>query len=96
MNTKPGTRVCAILKMDNETVLLFGYGTYTGDEVPPKEAIGFNIGIPCPKIALDNGKTVYGCECWWSTQERVENMIGARTIVMVDIDQLRKEQPNQQ
>jgi hypothetical protein len=40
-----------------------------------------------PKIVLDNGKVVWGCECWWGPEEvirkRLENY---SNIVVVDID----------
>ena len=77
-----GDRVGAIQKTDDSTVFLYGYGTYLGIHVPP-ENIGF--GIPNPKIALDDGQIVYGLQCWWGTEERVQKMIGDRKVVMVKV-----------
>ena len=57
---KIGTRVGAILSAQDKEVKLFGYGTYEGDEIPPENVGGFNIGMPNPKILLDSGKVVYG------------------------------------
>ena len=86
-----GDRVGAVCSANDTEVRFFGYGTYAGDEIPPKEAGGFNLGIPNPKIELDNGKAVFGCECWWGSEEKVIAMIGDRKIVVVDIDAKRAE-----
>jgi transcriptional regulator of aromatic amino acid metabolism len=92
-----GTRVGAVLSADEETVLFLGWGTYAGDEVPGPEVAGFMAQLcremkrPNPKIALDNGKVVFGCECWWGNEEQVKKMIGGRPLKMVDIDALRVE-----
>jgi hypothetical protein len=91
-----GTRVGAILKSDQQTVHLLGYGTYDGDEIPGPEAQGFGKAIreaqqTNPKITLDNGKTVWGCECWWGPEEKIKNSIGTRQIIETDIDEARKQ-----
>lgn len=26
-----------------------------------------------PRIRLDNGKTIWGCECWWGDEEKFRN-----------------------
>ncbi len=49
-----------------------------------------------PKIRLDNGKIVWGCECWWGSEEEVKKQIEAYkgkgyTINEVDIDEIRKK-----
>lgn len=44
-----------------------------------------------PRIKLDSGKTVWGCQCWWGTEEKVLASIGSRQVVIVDIEeQVRK------
>ena len=73
--SKPGDRVGAIRNADGDTVYLFGYGIYVGDEVPPNDVGGFNIGFPNPRIDLDNGKTVWGCQCWWAPEEKMKAYI---------------------
>lgn len=85
-----GERVGAISHATEDTVYLLGFGVYEGDHVPPPEAGGFNLGIANPRIKLDNGKTVYGCECWWGSEERIKSTFGTRKIVEVDIDDARK------
>jgi hypothetical protein len=83
-----GTRVGAVQSADATTVKLYGYGIYEGDEIPPKEIdeILAEIGIPNPKITLDNGNVVWGCQCWWGSEERVKKMIGDRKVEIVDVE----------
>ena len=78
-----GDRVGAIQKADDDNVYLFGYGTYQGESVPPKNIGGFNLGIPNPEIKLDSGISVFGCECWWGPEEKVKEMVGGRIIIKV-------------
>lgn len=97
---KNGDRVGAILSSKDGIVKFIGYGKYVGDAIP-KEAIGFmakaltetkNVN---PKIELDSGKVVYGCECWWGSESRVKEILDkSKEIVNVGIDEIRKE--NQQ
>ncbi len=51
------------------------------------------MGIPIefnnPKIVLDNGKVVWGSECWWAPEEQVKRMVGSKTIVEIDIEAAR-------
>lgn len=83
---KIGDRVGAIQSANKETVKLYGFGTYQGDEVPPKEVDSFlsELGLYNPKIVLDNGKVVWGCQCWWGSEEKVKTMIGNRKVEVVD------------
>lgn len=69
-----GTRVGAILSDGDGTQIIqfLGFGTYDGDFVPPKEVGGFNLGIPNPRLTLDNGSVVWGCECWWGSETTIQ------------------------
>jgi hypothetical protein len=92
--TKIRDRVGAILRADQERVELIGYGVYAGDEVPHEGVAGMGAMLremnrPNPKILLDSGKDVFGCECWWGSEEKVKKMIGERKVVEVDIDEVR-------
>jgi hypothetical protein len=85
-----GDRVGAISHADDTTVYLFGYGTYQGDEIPPKGTIGAfgldmgELGRKNPKILLDNGKVVWGCQCWWGPEEKVKKAIGNRKVQIIN------------
>lgn len=94
-------RVGAILSAKEKTVKFFGYGCYIGDFVPI-EAVGVfadvmkEAGYANPKILLDNGQVVYGCECWWGDEDSVKARIEAYiadgyTIVDITPDDTRKE-----
>jgi hypothetical protein len=94
--TKIGERVTAIFNVENDVVRSFGDGVYVGDEIPSQDIGGFNTGFPNPKIVLDNGKVVWGCECWWGTVEGVKKkFIGDRKVEIVDIDVVREDRKKQ-
>lgn len=40
-----------------------------------------------PRIKLDSGKTVWGCQCWWGPEEQIKQAVGNRKVVMIDIDE---------
>lgn len=96
-----GARVGAILSADDKNVYLLGYGVYEADEIPSADAVGMGkmlreAKIPNPKIKLDNGKVVWGCECWWGPEEMIKTQVEAskesgRVVVETDIDEVRKE-----
>ncbi len=92
-----GTRVGAVMSADQKTVKFFGWGTYQGREVPGPEVAGFmgdamrEHKLTNPKITLDDGKVVWGCECWWGDEEKVNKMIEGRKLEHVDIDAARAE-----
>jgi len=90
-----GDRVGAISHGADGKVYIFGYGTYQGRETPV-DAGGW-IGqvlveneVPNPKIVLDSGKVVWGCECWWASEATVLKQVMGREIIILDIDEERK------
>lgn len=92
-----GMRVGAVMSADDKSVKMFGWGTHVGDEVPGPEVAGF-MGEALrehkqtnPKIVLDDGKVVWGCECWWGPEDKVRSMIGGRLLEQVDIEAVRAE-----
>lgn len=93
-----GEKVGAILgSNDDETIEFFGYGVYECDAIP-EEAVGYlaeivrEAKIESPKIKLDSGKVVYGCECWWGSEEHVkEELSKYKKVIDVDIDEVRKK-----
>ncbi len=91
-----GERVGCISSGDSDTLKVLGYGVYESDEVPT-EAVGDfadfmrGNGMKNPKIRLDSGKVVYGCECWWGPEEAVKARVAVyKNVVDVDIDELRR------
>jgi hypothetical protein len=97
-NKRIGKRIGALLNVDdNGTAFFLGYGEYVGDFVPEEAVGGMAEGcreykIKNPKLLLDDGSVVYGCECWWGTEERIKVVLNqAKKIVNVDINEIRKE-----
>ncbi len=67
MSAAIGERVGAVMSATKTHVKLFGFGTYIGDRVPEPGVTMMGIdmhelGIPNPRIELDNGDLVVGCE----------------------------------
>jgi hypothetical protein len=84
-----GDRVGAILSANSTEVHLFGYGVYQGDEVPPEGTGGMGAllreaGVKNPKILLDSGEVVWGCECWWGAEQKIVDCIKGRAVVIVN------------
>jgi len=101
-HTVKGDRVGVILGISDGVIYLLGYGTFEGYEVPPPGERGGGLrdvfhreGRLTPKIVLDNGKVVWGCECWWQDETTIKAMVeialseGKNGIVEVDIDDVR-------
>lgn len=97
MVLKLGDRVGAIRNADDTTVYLYGYGTYKGEEIPPKGTVGAfgidlgELGIENPKILLDNGNIVWGCQCWWGAEEKVKQTIGNREVKYVNLQEVEQD-----
>jgi hypothetical protein len=101
VNIQEGDRVGAILSTKTidgvMTVTLLGYGTYRGRRVPHDDRVGlFGISLkaenhPNPCIELDNGDLVYGCECFWGSEDTIRQTIDAwvkelDAVVITDYD----------
>lgn len=80
---EPGDRVGAISHTDDEGNLhFFGWGTYLGERQPPKGTPGLwgldaGEGPPNPCIRLDSGRIVWGCQCWWGGEKRIQGALAA-------------------
>jgi len=95
MTDRIGERVGAILGAEAKVCKFLGYGVYEGDFIPPETVGGFNLGFPNPRIKLDNGDVVWGCEVWWGPEDRIKDEIeGYKTkgleIRLVKIEDERK------
>jgi hypothetical protein len=91
-----GDRVGAILGFKDGIAEFLGYGKYEGEQPVSEEAVGMFAelcrmsGRSNPCILLDNGKRVYGCECWWGSEEKIKSMLQtAKEVKEVDIDEVR-------
>jgi len=104
---KQGERVGAILGSKPGGIIeTFGEGVYEGDFVfgdgGPDDPVGsiceMVLGVPLeqrpknPRIKLDRGGVVWGCECWWGPVDGYRKQIeAARKVVYVDINKVRED-----
>ena len=95
--TPVGARVGAILSSDNTEVHLLGFGVYDGDHVPPFGPMGAPMSeidamkesgeLPRdwewknPRITLDDGRVIWGCQCWWGPEEVIRKRIEGLKII---------------
>lgn len=80
---KPGEKVIAIEKMDEDTAWIYGEGEYLGNLQP--DVPWFPTGLTNPCIQLTDGNYVWGFECWWGEAERVRERIGDRNLIEVAV-----------
>ena len=88
---KAGDRVGAICGSVDDGVEFFGYGEYVGDECMSVGEPGVfgptEIGDPPnPKIKLDSGEVVWGCQCWWGPEEEVKKTLATQNVIMVKVE----------
>ena len=93
MRRQVGDRIGAFFGTNEKTktTKFLGYGTYGGDHIPPEEVMGFNFGVPNPRLDMDDGTTCWGCEVWWGGEEaikaRVEELVAMKyTIIETSMD----------
>ena len=77
-----------------DKVEFFGYGEIIAEEVPPPGVMFMGIdmhkaGDEIAKIQLDNGDTVWGCECIFNTEETIQREIKDKEIIEVRINDVR-------
>ena len=86
-----GARVFAMSHAEGDVAYLYGHGVYMGRVLPPKgiQLMGIDLhtlGHQNPKILLDNGQVVWGCESWWGSEDKMPHY---REIKLVDIHEAR-------
>lgn len=97
-----GTRVGAFVDRTSEGVVRFlGFGQYVGDEIPPREGgpsltnMLYEAQRANPKIVLDNGDIVWGCECYWGPEDHMKaELMKASEVKEIRIGDIRKEGAN--
>jgi len=80
-----GDRIGAVLSATETQVNFIGYGTYQGKHIPPDDVGGFNLGHPNPKLVMDDGTVVWGCECWWGGEDAVKKKFIGLKVVQIDM-----------
>ncbi len=82
---KPGQRAGAFLSADEVEMHLLGYGVYDGHHVP-EDGWLHDAGIANPRITLDDGRVVWGYQCWWGGEEEVKELARGRKLVDAAVD----------
>ena len=85
-----GERVYAIESTDRatNTARVYGAGEFQGyldHEIQP------GLTLPNPCIKLDNGHTVWGCECWWGSEQAILKRLGKMKIITVPTPEEQRE-----
>ena len=92
-----GDRVGAIKGFDKDTLRVFGFGEFIGEEIPPSDSIGYSKIMYSGqqkdrKILLDNGNVIYGGECWLFDELEVrKSMKEYEHVEYVDIKEYRSK-----
>ena len=92
-----GKRVGAIKGFEKDTLEVFGFGEYIGDEIPPSYSIGYSRIMSSGnqkdrKILLDDGNIIYGSECWIFDESIArKSMKSYEHIEYVDISECRSK-----
>lgn len=68
METGVKPRVLAVRNIENGVMYSFGEGELLEDKVPDVEPFR-TMGVTNPCIRLDNGKLVWGFQCWWAEKD---------------------------
>lgn len=53
----------------------------------------FNWLASNPRIRLDSGDVVWGCQCWWGPEAEIKKTIGDRQVVIVSVPAENKTGP---
>ena len=82
-------RVIAIESIENGVMRFHGEGEYLGLKVPDVYPLN-EAGFTNPCIKLDNGKYVWGFQCWWQDVEefRRQNENISEEIIVDIIDEI--------
>jgi hypothetical protein len=89
-----GDRLGVLYCLTDHAAYVLGGGVYLGREVPPPDIrccgrIPYSSGLPMPKIQLDQGGIVWGCEAYWAHETVLLSHIGNRPQILIRLEDLR-------
>jgi len=97
MSAKLGDKVFVVAWGDNDNIYFLGFGVYEGDEVPGEDVAGMMGSLlrmreqKNPKLVLDNGDSIWGCECYWGPTDQFRSFSNMRKIVPITVADYREE-----
>jgi len=87
-----GDRVGAICGSTETGIDFFGYGVYEGNhplpvgtKTPFGEIEDDEMSFPNPRIRLNNGDVVYGCQCWWGSEADIKKKLEGYKVRIVPV-----------
>lgn len=72
-----GERVGVLRSLSETKLELFGYGTYQGIHTHPTSR------QQLPRLLLDDGRELFGDQCWWDAEEEVRKWESNRRVVRI-------------
>lgn len=97
MGAKLGDKVFAVSHGDNDNIYFLGFGVYESDEIPSEDTLGMMASLlrmreqKNPKLVLDNGESVWGCECYWGPTDQFRSFANMRKIVPSTVADYREQ-----
>ena len=99
---KIGSKVICVSHADKVYAYIFGHGIYEGPKQPKDFPIDqqpagmkgryiVEAGKDNPCIKLEDGNYVWGCECWWDIESKVEEYLTGLAIKKLDIKEIRNK-----
>ena len=96
----PDSRIIAVHRIDEHAITIFGHGVYDGDFLVSPDASGpfaealRELGRTNPRLTMDSGQVVWGCECWWGAEALLLASFARRglPVITVSIDAVRQSQ----
>jgi hypothetical protein len=86
-------RVVCISNVGKDSYELVGHGQITGRSKCSPDVFVFGrsmAGIENPEIKLDSGEVIWGCECWYDSEDVMKMLLGERTPVGISVQKLRE------
>ena len=97
MKTQTEEKVIAIESFKNGILKKYGEGILIPNQIPDIQPFK-KAGAKNPYIKLDNGKYVWGFQCWWSSLKRFEKEYSEhiKETIIVDVeDEIKPLTPKQ-
>lgn len=96
MGAKDGDKIFAATHADGDHVYFLGFGIYKGTEIPGEDVVGMMGSLlrmreqENPKLVLDSGEVIYGCECYWGPADQFRSFSNMRKVVQVTVAEFRE------
>ncbi len=96
MGAKPGDKIFAVTHGDDDNIYFLGFGVFEGEEIPEEGTVGMMASLlrmreqKNPKLVLDNGDSIWGCECYWGPADQFRSFANMRKIISTNVAEYRE------